>query len=514
MAGRRFEVADVAAVLQHWQAGRSRRQLARSFGMGRNRVDRIVAVAEAAGLTPGGPPLSRPEWERRVPELFAERVVPAVAAPTQELVRFHATIVEGLAASTVTTVWQRLCDEQGLTVSLSTFRRYVRQHIRGVGPEAVTVPKEVTPPGEVAEVDYGLLGRWEDRLNQRTRKVWGFVMVLPFSRMTFVWPVLVCDQSAWVAAHVAAFGFFGAAPRQIRVDNLKTGVLRPDVYDPLVNRAYGELAEHYGVLLDPCRVRKPKDKPRVERAMPYARDSFWSGREFTALPAMRAAGVEWSRGTAARRPHGLLPGTVGEIFQGVERPAMLDLPAEPFELAHWATATVHPDCRVQVQRRFFSVPWPHVGKRLEVRIGERVARIYDGTTLVKTHALQPGERNYVDHADYPEQKVAFLQRTPSWCRRRAVELGPAVQALVDDLLAGPHPLACLRQAQGIIRLADSHDPGRLNAACQRALVADGSLRTVRNILVREQNVEEDEPPVSTAGAFLHGEQLLLGGTRS
>ena len=115
-----------------------------------------------------------------------------------------------------------------------------------------------------------------------------------------------------------------------------------------------------------------------------------------------------------------------------------------------------------------------------------MARIYDGTTLVKTHALQPGERNYVDHADYPEQKVAFLQRTPSWCRRRAVELGPAVQALVDDLLAGPHPLACLRQAQGILRLADTHEPGRLNAACQRALVADGSLRTVRNILARDQ----------------------------
>jgi transposase len=85
-------------------------------------------------------------------------------------------------------------------------------------------------------------------------------MVLPFSRMTFVWPVLICDQSAWVAAHVAAFSFFGAAPRQIRIDNLKTGVLRPDIYDPLVNRSYAELAEHYGVLLDPCRVRKPKDK--------------------------------------------------------------------------------------------------------------------------------------------------------------------------------------------------------------------------------------------------------------
>lgn len=423
-------------------------------------------------------------------------------------------MVDGLAASTVTTVWQRLRDERGLTASLSSCRRYVRNHIRTVRPQDVTVRKEVTPPGEVGEVDWGLLGYWEDRVNQRRRRVWGFVMTLPFSRMVFVWPALVCDQNAWVAAHVAAFTFFGAAPRQIRLDNLKTGVLRPDIYDPLVNRAYAELGEHYGVLLDPCRVAKPKDRPRVERNMPYVRDSFWSGREFGAVPLMREEGARWSGGTAARRAHGLLPGMVGEIFRTVELPAMVPLPAEAFELAHWATATVHPDCRIQVQRHFFSVPWRHVGKRVEIRIGERVARVYDGTTLVKTHLLRPGERQYIDPADYPEQKVAFLQRTPSWCRRRAAELGPSVQALVDDLLAGPHPLACLRQAQGIIRLADSHEFGRLNAACQRALIADGSLRTVRNILARDLDRDEDEPRASAAGAFLHGQQLLLERTRS
>jgi transposase len=514
MSGRRFSVAEVAEVLQHWQAGRSRRQLARSLGMGRNRIDRIVAAAKAAGLVPGGPPLSRREWERQVPELFAERVVRPAADPTLEIFRFHDVIVTGLMASTVTTVWQRLHDEQGLTASLSTFRRYVRRHIRTVRPEDVTVRKAVTPAGEVAEVDYGLLGRWEDRLNESGRKVWGFVMTLPFSRMVFVWPTLVCDQSAWVAAHVASFAFFGSAPRQIRLDNLKTGVLRPDIYDPMVNRAYGELAEHYGILLDPCRVAKPKDRPRVERNMPYVRDSFWSGREFSAVPAMREEAARWSRGTAARRPHGLLPGTVGEVFQTVERPAMLPLPEEPFELAHWAKATVHPDCRIQVQRRFFSVPWRHVGKTVHVRIGERVATIYDGTTLIKTHLLSRGERNYIDDTDYPEQKIAFLQRTPSWCRRRAAELGPAVKAIVDDLLGGPHPLACLRQAQGIIRLADTHEPGRLNSACQRALVADGSLRTVRNILQRDRELKEDEPQDSGAGAFLHGEQLLLDGAPS
>jgi hypothetical protein len=265
MFGRRFSVAEVAEVLQHWQAGKSRRELARSLGMGRNRIDVIVAVAEAAGLTPGGPLLSRQEWERRVPELFAEQVVRPVTDPTKEIRRFHEVIVAGLTASTVTTVWQRLRDEQGLTASLSTFRRYVRRHVRRVRPEVATVRKEVTPLGEVAEVDYGRLGRWWDALNERWRRVWGFVMTLAFSRMIFVWPVLMCDETAWVAAHVAAFAFFGSVPRQIRLDNLKTGVLRPDIYDPLVNPATFGMA---AMILSPTRHRDLVLAARVRRGGP------------------------------------------------------------------------------------------------------------------------------------------------------------------------------------------------------------------------------------------------------
>jgi hypothetical protein len=171
-------------------------------------------------------------------------------------------------------------------------------------------------------------------------------------------------------------------------------------------------------------------------------------------------------------------------------------------------ATVHPDCHVQSDGRFFSVPWQHVGKQLHIRIGERVMCAYDGTALVKTHLLKPGQRRYTDAADYPPQKVAFLQRTPVWCRRRAAELGPAVVAIVGELLGGPHPLACLRQAQGIIRLADTYTAAEIEAACRRALVADCSLRTVRNILQRGQS-DEAEAHVSNAGAFLHGRQALL-----
>ncbi len=157
MAGRRFEVADAVEVLQHWQAGRSVRHLARSLGMGRDRVRHIIAAAEAAGLSPGGALLTRQTWEARVPTLFAARVAPMATVQREELARFHDAIATGLTTNTVQTVWQRLHDEQGLTVSIRTLRSYVRERIPGgVNIDGLTVRKEVTPPGEVAEIDYGL----------------------------------------------------------------------------------------------------------------------------------------------------------------------------------------------------------------------------------------------------------------------------------------------------------------------------------------------------------------------
>jgi transposase len=428
------------------------------------------------------------------------------------LAAFHEAIVAGLVTNNERTVWQRLRDERGLTVSESTFRRYVEAHVReGVRRERITVRKEVTPPAQVAEVDYERLGVW---INLRTGKrhvVYGFVMTLVNSRLHFVDVVLGCDQASWTASHVAAFAFFGGAPLEIRLDNLKTGVLRPDIYDPQLNRAYAEFAEHYRVLLDPCRAGKPKDKPHVERAVPYVRESFWRGREFSTLQEMKEAALRWCRGVSAARPHGTLPGTVGDVFETVERPALRELPDEPFEIAHWAMATLHPDCHVQVSGHFYSAPWCHVGKRLQVRVGERVVRIYDGTELVKTHLRKRGQRRYTDPADYPPEKVAFLQRSPAWCRRRAEQLGPEVLSLVSEMLSGPHPLAGLRQAQGVVRLAETYAPERLAVACGRALIADASLRTVRTILAKGLDLRQGDHDrdAGEVGAFLHGQQVLL-----
>jgi transposase len=160
------------------------------------------------------------------------------------------------------------------------------------------VPAE---PGREAQVDYGQLGRWTDPATGRRHVVNAFAMVLCCSRMLFVRAVLVMDQRAWTECHVAAFAFFGGVPARLVPDNLKTGVDRPDLYDPKVNRSYAELAAHYGCLVDPARSRKPCDKAQVKRPMPYIRDSFWRGREFTSIEHMQACTEDWSAEVAGRR---------------------------------------------------------------------------------------------------------------------------------------------------------------------------------------------------------------------
>ena len=146
------------------------------------------------------------------------------------------------------------------------------------------MPRGAVEPGSEAQIDYGQLGMWCDPVSGRRVAVWVFAMILSCSRALFVQPVLRMDQTSWNASHVAAFEFFGGVPARLVCDNLKTGVMRPDLYDPQINLAYGELAAFYGTLIDPARARKPKDKPRIERPMPYIRDSFFAGR------AVRLAG--------------------------------------------------------------------------------------------------------------------------------------------------------------------------------------------------------------------------------
>jgi transposase len=512
---RTFEVIDIVEILQHWHAGRPKSVVASSLGVDPKTCRKYVAAAEEAGMVPGGPPFSRAEWAELVRGWFPGLVDAKVRSLTFPVIDARRDEIKTmLESNTVSTVWQRLHDEADLAVSLTSFRRYVWLEFPEAADESkVTVLRPEVEPGEEAQVDYGFMGSWTDPVTLRLRRVWAFVMVLACSRHMFVRPVFSMDNDAWVAAHVEAFAFFGGVPRRVVPDNLKTGVIKPDLYDPKLNRAYAELAAYYGFLIDPARAGKPKDKARVERPMPYVRDSMWRGRTWAGLADMQSSALTWCETVAGQRQHRSLEGAAPlRVFEAVEAPALAGLPSETFELASWSTPKVGPDCHVRVGKALYSVPWRHIGRRVDARQGPRSVELFVDTERVKTHVrIERGRQT--DYGDYPPEKVAFFMRTPTWCRKRAVELGPAVVEVINGLCeAGV--LHHLRAAQGVIGLADRYTPERLEMACRRAImVGDPGYRTVKGILVAgtERDGDTRSQAAPATPAHLHGPATLFDG---
>lgn len=508
MARRRMTVVDIMEIIAAWDTGEGNSAIARRLGYTRATVRKYTDAAVALGLARGGGRRSEAEWARSaqaVIDRVARQRAPGTA--TAAVAQHHAYLEQWVGQVHLSVLHQRLRDERGLTASWGAFYRYVAKHWpdRLRAAPRVTVRLADPPPGEEAQVDFFYVGLWDDPETARRRKLYAFLLTLSHSRHQFLYPVVAEDSAAWLEGHVAAFAFLGGVPRRVVLDNLTAGIAHADRYDPRANRAYGELARHYGFLVDPTRVAHPQDKPRVERNVQYARESFFRGRELGPLAALRAEAARWCREVAGQRLHG----TTGErpwvAFEQRERAALGPLPPHAWELAAWTSALVGADCHLRAGGAAYSVPYKHVNQRLEVRLGARTVQIYEGATLITTHARQASGRvTRLEH--YPEAGRAFLRGTPQACLRQAQELGSATTALVAALLDEP-TLTRLREVQALLRLRERYPVERLERACARAATAgDGRYRTVRGILERDLDSldPEPEPAPRAVGAFLRG----------
>lgn len=506
---------DVAEILEHWQAGRSIKAIQRSLGVDRGTIRKYVRAAQAQGYHPasgGGPPQG---WRVWVVENFPGVTERWQRTPTSvELEGFREEILAGLRENRAATVWQRLRDEKGLKASDNSFRRYIKRHLPGVGKQGwITVRRQDPPPGEEAQIDFGYLGLWQDPSLGRGVRLWVFIMVLSLCRHMFACVVRRMNQIAWLECHRAAFQFWGGVPGRGVPDNLKSGVLKPDLYDPKLNKGYEGFARHYGFLIDPARAGKARDKARVERLIPYVRESFWKGRDFSDLDleGMNQALEEWCLKVAGMRLHGTTRQRPLEVFLGMEKGALRPLPREPFELATWYRAKMGDDCHIYVASGGYSIPYQYRGKELDVRVTDTLVQCFLDHELVKTHRRVGKGQRSTDWNDYPPEKGAFFSLTPDRCRTRAAQLGEAVREVVEALLQD-HLLHHLRQVHGILRLGDKYGPSRLNAACRRALnYSDPAYRTIKTILEKglDRETAMAAPALVSAGAFLRGPEELF-----
>jgi hypothetical protein len=251
---------------------------------------------------------------------------------------------------------------------------------------------------------------------------------------------------------------------------MKAIVKTPDALSPLLVAAFLDYVQERGIFVDPARIRSPKDKPRVENQVPYARESWFDGEKFSDLDDARQSAETWCRDVAGARVHGTTRQVPREIFESTEKPAMLPAPTAPFDVPIWVDqAKVHPDHHIQVARALYSVPSIHRVKVVRARADKTLVKIYAGTELIKLHARQPPGGRSTDPADYPAGKSAYAMRSVDALIARAKDKGTHVGTYAERLLAGPLPWARMRAGYALLRLCDKFGEGRVEAVCQSAL---------------------------------------------
>ena len=237
-------------------------------------------MGEDAGVRRGEPFPDEQELLGKVKAVL-ERSALVRQSPAQEILRpYHDEIEKHLSEKDMTAkqVMRLLVKRHDLKVSYTSVLRYVGDQFNVGKPEA-TVHLE-TGPGDEAQVDFGYVGRMRDPESRKDRKTWCFIMTLSYSRHRFVRFVFRQDSPAWIDCHMRAFEFFHGVVKWVVLDNLKSGVVKPDLYDPRIHHAYADIERHYGFAADPAGVRRPKHKGKVERSVPVVRKHLLAGREF------------------------------------------------------------------------------------------------------------------------------------------------------------------------------------------------------------------------------------------
>jgi transposase len=394
---------------------------------------------------------------------------------------FDEFICEGLARGrNAMSIYQDLVSVHGFKGSYASVMRYVRRLRGNVPLEARVVI--LTEPGHEAQVDYGEGPMVRDAGSGRYRRTRLFIMTLGYSRKSVRLLTWRSSSQIWAELHERAFRRLGGVPRIVVLDNLREGVLRPDVHDPTLNQLYSDVLAHYGVIAMPCRVRDPDRKGKVESAIGHTQRTPLKGQRFETLDEAQAYLDRWERQWADTRIHGTTKRQVAAMFNE-EKPALLPLPIEPFRYYHHGQRAVHLDGHVEVAGAYYSVPPGLIGAQVPVQWDAQCVRILDPRTrcLLREHPLQARGR----HRTADQDRSARTPKTTEQLLARADHAGRHVGTLCRSVHRDETETG-VRKILGVLALAKKHGAPSVDSACAVALdVGAPNYRFVRRYIERQ-----------------------------
>ena len=465
------------------EAGLTGRAIARAVGVSNSTVSGLLTRAELAGLAwplPEG--ITDAELEER---LYRDRYQPVGDAREPDWAHVHEEL-RTCRRLTLRQVWieYREAHPDGYGYS------WYAERYRAWRGRIDLVMRQHHKAGEKLFVDWaGDTLPFVDPESGEVRQAHLFLAVLGFSNYVFARAYGDERTESFLAAHVAAFEHLGGVPELLVPDNLKSGVRKPDRYEAEIAAPYAELAAHYGAVVMPARVGRPRDKAKVEVGVQIAEREILAPlrhRTFFGLAGMNAAIAERLR-AVNERPFAKLPGSRASVFAGREAPLLRPLPAEAYVCRTRKLARVHIDYHVELEGHYYSVPYQLVRERVELRFDARTVEVYHEGVRVALHVRSRGKGRASTLAEHmPEKHRRVASWTPERIASWAAKTGPGTAALCEAIMAArPHPELGFRSCLGVLRLGERYGAGRLEAACSRAhAMGASSYRSVRSILER------------------------------
>lgn len=476
-------------------------QIAQSVGCARSTVQECLRRVAAAGL---GWPLPDGLDEQALHDRLYPRDVPRSAVPLPDFAQIHRELSR--PGVTRLLLWQeyKAAHPEGWQYSV-----FCEQYRRWLGTQDAVL-RQHHGPGEKCFVDYaGQTVGVIDRTTGEVRTAQIFVAVLGASSYTFAEATWTQQLPDWLGSHVRALAFFGGLPRAIVPDNLKSAVLKAHRYDPQLNPAYQEFAEHYQIAVLPARVRKPRDKAKVEVAVQVVERWILArlrDQQFFSLGQLNRA-IRALLADLNSRPFKKREGSRAQLFAQIDQPALRPLPERPYAFAVWKKAKVHLDYHIEVERAYYSVPYKLIGKTVEVRLTERTLEIFYRRQWVAAHVRGRTRGVFTTLAEHrPARHSAVVELTHERLQRQALTIGPATAELIaQQVHRRCHPDESLRSSLGLLRLARDFTPQALEAAAARALALKTySYRAVRALIVAAVNTPDQSTQVPLEHNNLRG----------
>lgn len=347
--------------------------------------------------------------------------------------------------------------------------------------------------GEEAEIDFGELGRFPDPDGKLVR-TFGLAVILPFSRLDFY--AICYDQKLETLCRELshAFVYFGGVPKKLKVDNMKTAILKNQQYELEFNQDFLEFANHYQTVIVPCTPYSPEQKGTVESGIKYLQGNFIAGRTFQDSTDLKKQLRNWMDNYANKRIHGTTRKVPFDVFQQEEKAKLQPLPTEAFSFFNRGIRKVAGNCHIHFENNYYSVPAILVDKEVTIRWNEHMLRIIYLGEQVALHPKSAGSGNYVTQRHHlPDYKVYSETEYQAKLEEKMADIGESAHAYFRMLLATKESYWS-RVVRGVLGLRETYGNEAVNLSLKRALYYKAvDLTTIRNILEKKLYVLPEEP---------------------